>query len=71
MRRYALLVSILTLFAYARTARADGVVVNTGLPDGLIATASRPSSAGKLEIETADDLSLPRPQRSPAGRLPA
>lgn len=58
MRRYALLVSILILFAYARTTRADGVVVNTGLPNGLIATASRPSSPGKMEIETADDFVL-------------
>jgi hypothetical protein len=28
---------------------------STGNPDGLIGTASRPASAGKLEIESADD----------------
>jgi hypothetical protein len=31
---------------------------STGSPDGLMATASRPESAGKLEIETADDFVL-------------
>src|SRR3984893_1275426 len=29
--------------------------ISTGNVDGLIATASRPSSAGKIEIESADD----------------
>ena len=58
MRRCALLVSMLILFAYAQTAQADDVVFNTGNPDGLIGTASRPSSSGKTEIETADDFFL-------------
>lgn len=31
---------------------------STGNPDGLIATASRPSSASKIEIESADDFIL-------------
>ena len=31
---------------------------STGNPDGLIATASRPPSAGKIETETADDFIL-------------
>src|SRR5262245_19661068 len=31
---------------------------STGLPDGLMATASRPSSPGKQEIESADDFIL-------------
>ena len=31
---------------------------STGNPDGLIATGSRPSSAGKIEIESADDFIL-------------
>jgi hypothetical protein len=31
---------------------------STGSPDGLIATATRPSSAGKFEIESADDFIL-------------
>src|SRR5262249_44739210 len=34
---------------------------STGNPDGLIATASRPSSAGKIEIESADDFILTSP----------
>jgi hypothetical protein len=31
---------------------------STGNPDGLIATASRPDSSGKIEIESADDFVL-------------
>ena len=31
---------------------------STGNPDGLMATASRPESAGKFEIESADDFAL-------------
>jgi PEP-CTERM motif len=31
---------------------------STGSPDGLMATASRPSSGGKIEIESADDFVL-------------
>jgi hypothetical protein len=31
---------------------------STGAPDGKMATASRPSSAGKIEIESADDFVL-------------
>ncbi|MGB7465213.1 MAG: hypothetical protein WBW14_20130, partial [Candidatus Acidiferrum sp.] len=39
-------------------AAADGVIVNTGTPDGLIAMASRIESPGKIEIEAADDFIL-------------
>ena len=39
-------------------ASADSLIVNTGNPDGLIAMASRPESAGKIEIEAADDFIL-------------
>ncbi len=39
-------------------AAADSVFFNTGNPDGLMAMASRPSSAGKVEIEAADDFVL-------------
>jgi hypothetical protein len=35
---------------------------STGDPDGKMATASRPSSAGKIEIESADDFVLTSPQ---------
>ena len=39
-------------------AAADSLIINTGSPDGLIAMASRPGSAGKIEIEAADDFIL-------------
>ena len=37
---------------------ADSFVFNTGNPDGLMATAVRPDSPGKFEIETGDDFVL-------------
>ena len=40
------------------TATADPFVFSTGNPDGLMATATRPSSPGKFEIETGDDFVL-------------
>src|SRR5215467_5395102 len=40
------------------TAAADPFVFSTGNPDGLMATATRPSSPGKFEIETGDDFVL-------------
>jgi hypothetical protein len=39
-------------------AAADGLLINTGTPDGLIAMAARPESGGKIEIEAADDFIL-------------
>jgi len=39
-------------------AMADTFVFSTGNPDGLMATATRPSSPGKFEIETGDDFVL-------------
>ena len=42
----------------ALPAAADQFVFSTGNPDGLIGTASRPSSMGKQEIETGDDFVL-------------
>jgi hypothetical protein len=39
-------------------AMAETIVFNTGNPDGLMATATRPSSPGKFEIETGDDFVL-------------
>ena len=41
-----------------KSARADFFSFSTGDPDGLIATASRPASAGKIETESADDFVL-------------
>jgi hypothetical protein len=49
------------LFAWAVAApvqAGDVFSFSTGSPDGLMATASRPSSAGKIEIETGDDFIL-------------
>lgn len=37
---------------------ADTILFSTGNPDGRIAAASRPSTSGKTEIETADDFFL-------------
>jgi hypothetical protein len=42
----------------ASPAVADITFFSTGNPDGLMAAASRPSSAGKIEIETGDDFVL-------------
>ena len=42
----------------ALPAAADQFVFSTGNPDGLMATATRPSSPGKFEIETGDDFVL-------------
>src|SRR6266446_3921753 len=42
----------------ATPAAADSFFFSTGNPDGLIGTASRQASAGKLETETADDFIL-------------
>ncbi|MBX9584772.1 MAG: hypothetical protein K2X87_31095 [Gemmataceae bacterium] len=50
------------LAATAGTGRA-GFTFSTGDPDGKIATAARPDSAGKIEIESADDFVLSAPAR--------
>ena len=39
-------------------AAADSFVFSTGNPDGRMATATRPESTGKFEIETGDDFAL-------------
>ena len=46
------------LFVATPAALAAPFNFSTGNPDGLIATATRPSSAGKIEIETGDDFVL-------------
>jgi hypothetical protein len=50
----------LSLFGclFAMPAAADTTFFSTGDPDGKIATATRPASAGKFEIESADDFVL-------------
>jgi hypothetical protein len=47
----------------AAPALAGDFFFSTGNPDGKMATASRPGSAGKLEIESADDFILNAPTR--------
>src|SRR3984957_20179108 len=42
----------------AAAAAADPTFFSTGAPDGLMATATRPDSPGKFEIESADDVIL-------------
>jgi hypothetical protein len=42
----------------ALPAAADPIFFSTGNPDGLMATATRPESTGKFEIESADDFIL-------------
>ena len=59
MRRLALTFGLtlapIVIFAWSGLANATPFFFSTGNVDGLIATASRPSSAGKIEIESADD----------------
>jgi hypothetical protein len=42
----------------ALPASADPFFFSTGAPDGLLASASRPDSPGRIEIETGDDFVL-------------
>jgi hypothetical protein len=42
---------------------AGSFFFSTGSPDGKMATASRPGSAGKIEIESADDFVLTSPTK--------
>jgi len=53
-------VAVLTFAAVVMPwpAMADTFVFSTGNPDGLMATAVRPDSPGKFEIETGDDFVL-------------
>lgn len=56
--KFLLLVSA-PLLASSSLASANPFHFTTGSPDGLIATASRPSSGASIEIESADDFVLP------------
>ena len=53
-------IAALTFVALAMPlpAAADLFVFSTGNPDGRMATATRPESTGKFEIETGDDFAL-------------
>lgn len=46
------------ILAWSGPASAVPFFFSTGSPDGLIGTASRPASPGKLEIESADDFAV-------------
>jgi len=48
-------------FWFAAPAAADPFLFSTGSPDGKIATASRPGTAGVFEIESADDFVVTAP----------
>jgi len=61
IRLSALLIAILALPLLATPAGATPFFFSTGDPDGKIATATRPESAGKFEIESADDFVLTGP----------
>jgi hypothetical protein len=55
--RLAILVALIGLLP-AVPAAADTIFFSTGDPDGKIATAARPETTGKFEIESADDFIL-------------
>jgi len=58
-KRYVFAVlGIAVVLAGAAAASADSFFFSTGAPDGRMATASRPESQGKIEIESADDFIL-------------
>ena len=56
---YAVLIGLLTTMPAAATP----FLFSTGDPDGKMATASRPSTGGKFEIESADDFVVVAPTR--------
>jgi hypothetical protein len=61
--RIGLAAAVLGLLAGAAGRTRADFIVNTGIPDGLMAMASRPEnpSLGKIEIEAADDFILSSP----------
>ena len=56
--KLALPVALIGFLPVTPAAAADALFFSTGSPDSLMATASRPASAGKNEIELADDFVL-------------
>ena len=57
LKLHAFALASVTL-ALSASAAATPFVFSTGAPDGRIGTASRPASAGKIEIETGDDFRI-------------
>jgi hypothetical protein len=60
-RLISIAVALIFLALMALPAAASVPFFSTGDPDGKMATASRPSSSGKIEIESADDFILNNP----------
>jgi hypothetical protein len=56
--RFLIVTTVLAVCTFTGAARAGSFFFSTGNPDGKMAMASRPSSAGKIEIEAADDFVL-------------
>jgi hypothetical protein len=56
--RLAFSVALIGLLPAMPAAAADTFFFSTGDPDGKIATAARPATGGKFEIESADDFIL-------------
>jgi hypothetical protein len=56
--RLAISVSVIGLLFAVPAAADTSFLFSTGNPDGRIATATRPDSPGKFEIESADDFVL-------------
>jgi PEP-CTERM motif len=54
-RRALTVIVVVAILAWVGPAGATPFFFSSGDPDGLMATGSRPSSAGKIEIETGDD----------------
>ena len=61
IRQRAMVVALGAILVSGAPALGGPFFFSTGDPDGLMATASRPSSAGKIEIESADDFVLTSP----------
>jgi hypothetical protein len=62
MKVFLRLLAVLAVMAMlAGPVAADSFFFSTGAPDGKMATASRPGSAGVLETESADDFVLTSP----------
>ena len=51
----------LSIFVAAVPATADTLLFSTGIPNGLLGSASRPSAPGRAEVETADDFVFTNP----------
>jgi len=60
-RAISFLVAVLAFLFLTAPVTATPFFFSTGDPDGKMATASRPESAGKFEIESADDFVLTGP----------